>query len=296
MRDGGMPTGVYIEPTAEDTKRLGAIVAARGSAQKHVWRSRTLLTTAQGLGTQAIIAATRQSKPCVWRWQGRLIAEGVDGPLRDKSRPSGIASLDQALVDKVVKLTLASPDDEATHWTVRAIAKAVGIAASSVVKIWHDHGLAPHHWRSFKLSNDKAFAEKLHDVVRLYVSPPAHAIVLSVDEKSQVQALDRTQPGLPLKRGRGATMTHDYKRNGTATLFAPLSILDGSVIGRNMQRHRHQELIRFVNTIELEMPKDKAIHVILDNYATDVTPSFPPAGIRAGRLFCASARLKQWAA
>src|SRR3546814_337247 len=181
-------------------------------------------------------------------------------------------SSDVCSSDLVVKLTLETPSHEATHWTVRAMAKAVGIAASSVVKIWHDHGLAPHRWRSFKLSNDKAFAEKLHDVVGLYVSPPAHAIVLSVDEKSQIQALDRTQPGLPLKRGRGATMTHDYKRNGTTTLFAALNVLDGSVIGRNMQRHRHQEFIRFLNTIEAQMPADKAIHVILDNYATHKQP------------------------
>ena len=200
------------------------------------------------------------------------MAEGVDGLLRDKSRPPGIAPLDKAVVDKVVKLTLASPDHEATHWTVRAMAKAVGIAASSVVKIWHDHGLAPHRWRSFKLSNDKAFAEKLHDVVGLYVSPPAHAIVLSVDEKSQIQALDRTQPGLPMKKGRLGTMTHDYKRNGTTTLFAALNVLDGTVIGRNMQRHRHQEFIRFLNAINAEVPADKAVHVVLDNYAPHKHP------------------------
>jgi hypothetical protein len=143
------------------------------------------------------------------------------------------------------------------------MAKAVGIAASSVVKIWHDHGLAPHRWRSFKLSNDKALAEKLNDVVGLYVSPPAHAVVLSVDEKSQIQALDRRQPGLPLKRGQDATMTHDYKRNGTTTLFASPNVLDGSVIGRNMQRHRHQEFIRFLNAVEAELPPDKAVHIIL---------------------------------
>lgn len=155
MRDGGMRTGIHMEVTAEDTKRLEAIVAARGSAQKHVWRSRIILATAQGLGTQAIMAATGKSKPCVWRWQERFMAEGVDGLLRDKSRPPGIAPLDKAVVDKVVKLTLSLPDHEATHWTVRAMAKAMGIAASSVVKIWHDHGLAPHRWRSFKLDASK---------------------------------------------------------------------------------------------------------------------------------------------
>lgn len=192
-----MRTGISFVVTASDRARLEALVAARGSPQKHVWRARIVLLTDDGLGTVAIMAATE-----------RFMAEGVDGLLRDKTRPPGIAPLETALVDKVVALTLEQPDHEATHWTIRAMARAVGIAASSVVKIWHDHGLAPHRWRSFKLSNDKAFAEKLHDVVGLYVSPPAHAIVLSVDEKSQIQALDRTQPGLPLKRGRGATMTH----------------------------------------------------------------------------------------
>jgi len=235
-----MRTGIIIEVTAADGARLEAVVADRNSPQKHVWRARIILLTAEGLGTAAVMAATSKSKTCVWRWQERFMTDGVDGLLRDKTRPPGIAPLGPVLVDKVVALTLEPPDHEATHWTVRAMAKAVGIAASSVVKIWHDHGLAPHRWRSFKLSNDKAFAEKLHDVVGLYVSPPAHAIVLSVDEKSQIQALDRSQPGLPLKRGRGATMTHDYKRNGTTTLFAALNVLDGSVMGRNMQRHRHQ--------------------------------------------------------
>ena len=272
MRRFAMRTGITFDVTAADRFRLEAIVAAGSSLQKHVWRAKIILISGDDLGTMAIMQATGKSKPCVWRWQERFMAEGVDGLLRDKSRPPGIAPLAIELVDRVVTLTLEPPRQEATHWTVRAMAKAVGIAASSVVKIWHEHGLAPHRWRSFKLSNDKAFAEKLHDVVGLYVSPPAHAIVLSLDEKSQIQALDRTQPGLPLKKGRGGTMTHDYKRHGTTTLFAALNILDGSVIGRNMQRHRHQEFIRFLNAIEAELPKDKAVHVILDNYATHKQP------------------------
>jgi transposase len=272
VQDWGMRTGIEFHVTASDRTRLEAIIAKRSSPQKHVWRARIILLSDDGVGTVAIMEATGKSKTCVWRWQERFMAEGVDGLLRDKSRPPGIAPLDRELVDQVVALTLETPKQEATHWTVRAMAKTVGIAASSVVKIWHEHGLAPHRWRSFKLSNDKAFAEKLHDVVGLYVSPPAHAIVLSVDEKSQIQALDRTQPGLPLKKGRGGTMTHDYKRHGTTTLFAALNVLDGSVIGRNMQRHRHQEFIRFLNAIEAELPKDKAVHVILDNYATHKQP------------------------
>lgn len=267
-----MRTGITFDVTAANRVRLETIIAGRSSPQKHVWRAKIILMSGDGLGTVAIMQATGKSKPSVWRWQERFMSEGVDGLLRDKSRPPGTAPLDGKLVEWVVALTLDPPRQEATHWTVRAMAKAVGIAASSVVKIWHEHGLAPHRGRRFKLSNDKAFAEKLHDVVGLYVSPPAHAIVLSVDEKSQIQALDRTQPGLPMKKGRAGTMTHDYKRHGTTTLFAALNVLDGSVIGRNMQRHRHQEFIRFLNAIEAELPKDKSVHVILDNDANHKQP------------------------
>jgi hypothetical protein len=152
------------------------------------------------------------------------------------------------------------------------LAKAAGVSLRSVQRILEAHQLAPHRIRAFKLSNDPKFAEKLKDVVGLYVDPPAHAVVLSVDEKSQIQALDRTQPGLPMKPGRAGTMTHDYKRYGTTTLFAALNILDGTVIGRNMQRHRHQEFIRFLNTIEEQVPAGKVIHAIVDNYATHKHP------------------------
>ena len=169
-------------------------------------------------------------------------------------------------------LTLRDPPGETTHWTAAAMAKAAAISVSSVQRIWRAHGLQPHRMRQFKLSNDPHFAAKLRDVVGLYVDPPAHAVVLSVDEKSQIQALDRTQPGLPLKKGRCGTMTHDYKRNGTTTLFAALDVLEGKVIGRCMQRHRHQEFIRFLNAIEAEVPAGKIVHVILDNYATHKHP------------------------
>lgn len=215
----------------------------------------------------AIMAATGKSKTCVWRWQERFMEAGVDGLLRDRTRPPGTPPLAPERVQEIVRLTQLPPPMEATHWTLRAMAKAAGVAASTVQAIWKAHGLAPHRWRQFKLSNDPAFVEKLTDVVGLYVAPPAHAIVLSIDEKSQIQALDRTQPGLPLKKGRGATMTHDYKRNGTTTLFAALNVLEGTVIGQNMARHRHQEFIRFLNRIEREVPAGKVIHVILDNYA-----------------------------
>ena len=267
MRVSGMRSGVSFTLSVGDCQRLKATIADPKSPQKHVWRARIVLFSAQGLGTSAIMAATGKSKTCVWRWQERFMNEGVDGLLRDKTRPPGKAPIAPQRVAEIVRLTLEPPSHEATHWTLRAMAQAVGVAASSVQAIWKAHGLAPHRWRRFKLSNDPAFVEKLHDIVGLYVAPPAHAVVLSIDEKSQIQALDRTQPGLPLKKGRGATMTHDYKRNGTTTLFAALNLLDGTVIGQNMARHRHQELIRFLNRIEREIPAGKVIHAIIDNYA-----------------------------
>jgi len=197
---------------------------------------------------------------------------GVDGLLRDKTRPSRVPPLGRDVTDRVVVLTQGDPPGETTHWTAAAMAKAAAISVSSVQRIWRAHGLQPHRMRQFKLSNDPHFAAKLRDVVGLYVDPPAHAIVLSVDEKSQIQALDRTQPGLPLKPGRCGTMTHDYKRHGTTTLFAALDVLEGKIIGRCMQRHRHQEFIRFLNAIEAEVPVGKIVHVILDNYATHKHP------------------------
>ena len=263
-----MRTGITITVSPLDLQRLEAIVRDGNSAQKHVWRARIVLMSSQGRGTNAIKKETGKTKTTIWRWQERFMEEGVEGLLRDKTRPPGLKPLECKVIDDVVALTRETPSHEATHWTARAMAETVGIAVSSVQKIWKEYGLAPHRWRQFKLSRDPAFAEKLHDVVGLYVAPPAHAVVLSVEEKSQIQALDRTQPGLPLKKGRGGTMTHDYKRNGTTTLFAALNVLDGSVFGRNMQRHRHQEFIRFLNALERDIPAGKVVHVILDNYAT----------------------------
>ena len=193
--------------------------------------------------------------------------EGVNGLLRDRSRPLRKAPIPPERVAEIVRLTQQAPPYEATHWTLRAMAKVAGVAASTVQAIWKGHGLSPHRWRHFKLSNDPAFAEKLTDIVGLYVDPPAHAVVLSVDEKAQIQALDRTQPGLPMKKGRAGTMAYDYKRHGTTTLFAALNVLDAKVIAQNMQLHRHQAFIRFLNRIEREVTTDKAVYVILDNYA-----------------------------
>ena len=267
-----MREGISIEVSAADRARLEAVAADRNSRQKWVWRAKIILATADGLGTNAIMRRVGVSKPCVWRWQERFMAEGVDGLLRDKTRPSRVPPLAQATIDCVVELTPTEPPHEATHWTAAAMAEAVGISLSSVQRIWKAHGLQPHRIRRFKLSNDPEFVPKLRDVVGLYVDPPAHAVVLSVDEKSQIQALDRTQPGLPLKKGRAGTMTHDYKRHGTTTLFAALNVLDGTVLGRCMQRHRHQEFIRFLSALEAAVPAGKLVHVILDNYAAHKHP------------------------
>jgi len=267
-----MRPGIVITVSAADRRRLEALTRDRNAVQKHVWRARIVLLSADRVGTNEIIRRTGKSKTCVWRWQERFAEEGYDGLLRDKTRPSRIPPLPAAMAERVVGLTLGDPPTEATHWTAAMMAKEAGISVSSVQRIWRTHGLQPHRVRQFKLSNDPQFVAKLRDVVGLYVDPPAHAIVLSVDEKSQIQALDRTQPGLPLKKGRAGTMTHDYKRHGTTTLFAALDVLDGKVIGRCMQRHRHQEFIRFLNAIETDIPAGKVVHVILDNYAAHKHP------------------------
>jgi transposase len=267
-----MRKGIAIEVTAADRLRLRSIIRDRNSPQKHVWRARIILLSADGVGTVAIMRAVGKGKTVVWRWQERFMQEGVAGLVRDKTRPARIPPLPRESVDRVVALTNQAPPHEATHWTAPAMAKAVGISPSSVRRIWHRHGLQPHRMRTFKLSSDPKFADKLKEVVGLYIDPPAHAVVLSLDEKSQIQALDRTQPGLPMKKGRCATMTHDYKRHGTTTLFAALDVVEGRVIGRCMQRHRHQEFIRFLNTVEREVAADKAVHVVLDNYATHKHP------------------------
>ena len=267
-----MRQGINVDVSAADRVRLEAVVADRNSPQKHVWRARLILLTAEGSGTVEIMRRTGKSKTAVWRWQERFMTAGVDGLLRDKTRPSRVPPLGREVAERVVSLTQGDPPGETTHWTAAAMAEATAISVSSVQRIWRAHGLQPHRMRQFKLSNDPHFAAKLRDVVGLYVDPPAHAIVLSVDEKSQIQALDRTQPGLPMKKGRLGTMTHDYKRNGTTTLFAALNVLDGTVIGRNMQRHRHQEFIRFLNAIDAEVPAGKVVHVVLDNYAAHKHP------------------------
>jgi transposase len=267
-----MRTGVEVRLGPGDRERLDGVVGSGNSPQKHVWRARIVLLSAEGIGTMEIQRQTGKGKPTIWRWQARFMAEGVYGLLHDATRPAGKAALRSEVIERVVEMTLAEPPGEMTHWTCRAMAKAAGISHRSVQRIWAAHGLKPHRVMVFKLSNDPKFGAKVQDVVGLYVDPPDHALVLSVDEKSQIQALDRTQPGLPMKRGRCGTMTHDYKRHGTTTLFAALNVLEGKVIGQCMSRHRHQEFIRFLNKINRETPAERELHLIVDNYATHKHP------------------------
>ena len=261
---------IYVSPLAR--ARLEAIIADRNSSSKVVWRAEIVLATADGLGTNAIMKRTGKSKPCVWRWQERYVEEGVEGLLRDKTRPPGKKPLSAAVKRKVLAKTGSETPPNATHWSVRSMATAVGISHTSVQRIWAEAGLKPHLVRRFKISNDPWFEEKVTDVVGLYMNPPDRALVLCVDEKSQIQALDRTQPGLPLKKGRAATMTHDYKRHGTTTLFAALDVKSGLVIGECQPRHRAKEFIRFLRRIDRCVKKYLDIHLVLDNYGTHKTP------------------------
>src|SRR5712672_3350705 len=261
-----------ISITAADRERLERLVRDRNTPQKVVWRARIVLLASDGRTAEAIAAADGKSLLTVRRWRHRFVAKGVDGLLKDATRPSRVKPLLPEKIEQVVHMTLHAKPPNATHWSVRSMAKAAGISYSSVQRIWRAHGLKPHLVKTFKVSRDKHFAAKVEDVVGLYLDPPDKALVLCVDEKSQIQALDRTQPGLPMKKGRAGTMTHDYKRNGTTTLFAALNVLEGKVIGRCMPRHRHQEFIRFLNAIEKTVPMKKTVHVILDNYAAHKHP------------------------
>jgi transposase len=264
-----------IEPirlSSGDRDRLEKLVRNRNTPQKVVWRSRIVLLSAEGLRPPAIAAAVGKSELTVRRWRRRFVAKGVDGLLKDATRPPGNKPLPPEKIKQVVELTLHETPPGRTRWSERSMAAKVGIAPSTVHNIWKAHGLKPHLTRTFKLSRDPAFVEKAQDVVGLYINPPDKALVLSVDEKSQIQALDRTQPGLPMKKGRAGTMTHDYKRHGTTTLFAALNMLDGTVIGECMPRHRQGEFLRFLKRIDRETPAELDLHLIADNYATHKTP------------------------
>jgi len=237
-----------ISISAADHERLERLVRDRNTPQKVVWRARIVLLASDGLRAIAIAAATGKSVLTVRRWRRRYLAKGVDGLLKDATRPPRRKPLTAEKIKQVVHMTLHEKPPNATQWSVRSMA-------------------------TFKISRDKNFATKVEDVVGLYLNPPDRALVLCVDEKSQIQALDRTQPGLPMKKGRAGTMTHDYKRNGTTTLFAALNMLDGKVIGTCMPRHRHREFLQFLKQIDQQTPADLDLHLVVDNYATHKTPA-----------------------
>ena len=259
--------------TDQQRYELSAVAASRTASVRFAQRARMILLAADGRQDTQVAAEVGVRRQAVARWRRRFLDSGIDGIVKDAPRGGRRRSArTDAKVRAIVERTTRTTPPDATHWSTRSMAAAEGVSEATVRRVWREHGLKPHRVKSFKLSNDKRFVEKLDDIVGLYLSPPEHAIVLSCDEKSQIQALDRTQPSLPLKKGRVATMTHDYKRNGTTTLFAALSTLDGKIISTCMKRHRHQEWIKFLNLIDRRTPAEKQIHLIADNYATHKHP------------------------
>jgi transposase len=252
----------------EIRRNLERQARGRSTAARVVMRSRIVLSAADGIQNNQIAARMGIAPRTVALWRGRFLQLGLNGLLKDAARPGRKPSISASVVSQVIEKTTQSKPANATHWSRSTMAREVGISDSTVGRIWKANGLKPHRIDSFKVSNDPEFASKLEAIVGLYLNPPEHALVLSVDEKSQIQALDRTQPGLPIKKGRGATMTHDYKRNGTTTLFAALNTANGEVFGLCQQKHRHQEWLRFLRMIDQTVPAGKEIYLICDNYAT----------------------------
>ena len=260
---------LYLGPA--DRAELQALIANCNTPRKLVWRAEIVLATAEGHGTFEIMRRARTSKPTVWRWQARYLDEGVAGLKRDKTRPSRVPPLPMETRLKVIAMTVQETPHNATHWSRALMAEAMGISPSSVGRIWADAGLKPHLVKGFNVSNDPMFEEKVTDIVGLYLDPPDRAVVLCVDEKSRNQALDRTQPGLPLKKGRAATMSHDYKRHGTTTLVAALDVKSGKVIGDCMPRHRAREFLKFLRNIDKAVHARRDVHLVLDSEADQKT-------------------------
>lgn len=257
--------------TPRDRAILAGLVRSGKTEQRIALRARIVLGTAEGISNNALAKELKTSRPTVLNWRQRFAEGGIEALYADRPRGRSFKPLIRAKEAEVVATT-QKPPTHATQWSCRAMAKICGISKASVQRIWDAHGLKPHLVKTFKLSNDPHFIAKLEDVVGLYMNPPEHALVFCLDEKSQIQALDRTQPGLPMKKGRAGTMTHDYKRNGTTTLFAALDVLNGEVIGHCMPRHRHQEFLKFLKAVARATPRHLDIHCIADNYATHKHP------------------------
>ena len=262
-----------IELSSKDRAILLKWVGAEAGEIRKARRAGIVLALSEGKAVRAVSREQGVDEHTVRLWRDRFKADGIDALAHDAPRPGRPATIPAERKRAVVTLACQTKPENATHWNTREMAKVAGVSQSSVQRIWSSNGIKPHLVRTFKLSNDPHFEEKLIDVVGLYLNPPDKAIVLCVDEKSQIQALDRTQPGLPMKKGRCGTMTHDYKRHGTTTLFAALNVLDGTVIGTCKKRHRHEEFLSFFKELYKKMPKDVDLHVVLDNYGTHKHPS-----------------------
>jgi transposase len=267
-----MRVAAAIDLSSAARTELEKLIRRRTTPVRVAERCRIVLLAGQGLENKQIAERMRVAPRMAALWRGRFLELGVEGLLKDAPRSGRKPTITTEKVAQVVAKTTQGKPAAGTHWSRSTMAREAGISDSSVGRIWRAHGLKPHRIESFKISNDPNFAEKLDDIVGLYLNPPEHALVLSVDEKSQIQALDRTQPGLPLKKGRGQTMTHDYKRNGTTTLFAALNTATGEVYGLCQPRHRHHEWLKFLRLIDETVPAEKQIHIICDNYATHKHP------------------------
>ena len=256
----------------KDRQKLLRLARGRNTAQKVVLRAKIVLKIIEGLKKKHIAEQLDTSRPTVNLWVKRYMKGGIEAILVDAPRPGRKPKTSEEKEKNIVEATLHSKPANATHWSVRLMAEAQGVSRMTVHRIWKKYNLKPHMVRTFKISNDPKFVEKVKDIVGLYLNPPDKALVLCVDEKSQIQALDRTQPGLPMKKGRAGTMTHDYKRHGTTRLFAALNILDGKVIGKCMPKHRQEEFLKFMRKINKETPKNLDLHLIVDNYGSHKTP------------------------
>ena len=252
----------------EDRDVLESWVSAHNTPQALAWRAQIVLHAAEGMANTHIAEAIGVSVITVREWRKRFASEGIVSLTQVKPGRGRKRVIDAHRIKQIVHDTLHTRPKGATHWSCRTMAKRHQVSPATIQRIWDAHGLQPHRVETFKLSTDPEFVDKLTDIVGLYLNPPDKAAVICVDEKSQIQALDRTQPGLPMKRGRCGTMTHDYKRHGTTSLFAALDVLDGTVIGNCYERHRHQEFLKFLRRLDKAFPKGKALHLILDNYGT----------------------------
>ena len=265
-----MRVAVPVQLTNEQRVKLSLYARGRSVAQRVVERARIVLQAAEGKQDREIAATLQIGRHTVARWRARFLESGVAGIEKDAPRPGRMRQIDPA---EIVRKTTQEKPGNATHWSTRGMAHALGISAASVRRVWQAHGLKPHRVEIFKISRDPQFVEKLEDIIGLYLNPPQQAVVFSVDEKSQIQALDRTQPSLPLKKGRGETMTHDYKRHGTTTLFAALNTLTGKVLSQCRPRHTNEDWAAFLRLIDRSTPKHQQIHIIADNYSAHKHPS-----------------------